>query len=314
MPQPAFLNKALVALKEWLPYQASWLIEFQPDSTHNIIKFSHGQTKISLPATEIITQLQQAREQQQLPMVITQASLLAHHHHKLQQGLRQLLAMPFLIFTDCSMQPGRVLLLIRTDSEQYFSDRDRMMAEWLLPHLCEASRLSPQQIGVPVDKAPARMQVRSPLELHLNKQNQVTFCGEYIRACINNSPNTQENCQLDNQQQPTLSNKLIKKVYQHLPDGYIQLDKLIFDLTSRDDLLIIRVRPESIQYLLTTRERQIAAELSQGLSYKEVAKNLHLSPSTVTNYANRIYRKLNVHSKSQLAHLYTLSEAELIIH
>ncbi len=314
MPQPAFLNKALVALKEWLPYQASWLIEFQSDSTHSIIKFSHGQTKVSLPVTEIVAQLQQARAQQPLPMVITQASLLAHHHHKLQQGLRQLLAMPYLIFTDCSMQPGRALLLIRTDNEQYFSDRDRMMAEWLLPHLCEASRLSPQQIGAHVDKAPTQMQVRSPLELHLNKQNQVTFCGEYIRACINNCPKTQENCQLDDQQQLTLSNKLIKQIYQHLSAGYIQLDKLIFDLTPRDDLLVIRVRPDSIQYLLTARERQIAAELAQGLSYKEVAKNLHLSPSTVTNYANRIYRKLNVHSKSQLAHLYTLSEAELITH
>ncbi len=331
MPQPAFLNKALVALKEWLPYQASWLIEFQPGSQHSSVKFTHGQSSsLSVPVAEVMGRLHQGGENSPLPMVITYASLLAHQHHKLQQQLSQLLTDPYLMFTDCSAQPGQLLLLMRTDEQQYFSDRDRIMAEWLLPHLCEASRLSPQRIissdsvqdsiaakpGLITGKTgphPVKKNLtRSPLELHINAQNRVVFYGEYIRACINNCSEAQHDCHLDDKQQLTLSDKLIKQIRQQQEAGHIELDKLAFDITTAGELCIIRVRPDSIQHLLTSRERQIASKLAQGLSYKEVAKNLHLSPSTVTNYANRIYRKLNVHSKSQLAHLYAISEAELM--
>jgi len=54
---------------------------------------------------------------------------------------------------------------------------------------------------------------------------------------------------------------------------------------------------------LAPRQRQIAQHLSEGKTYKEIAQDLGLSASTVTNHANAIYRKLGVSGKVQLVNL-----------
>jgi DNA-binding NarL/FixJ family response regulator len=51
---------------------------------------------------------------------------------------------------------------------------------------------------------------------------------------------------------------------------------------------------------LTTRERQIAALLKNGLSTKEIASQLDISPYTVSTHVKHIYRKLDVSSRPQL--------------
>lgn len=51
------------------------------------------------------------------------------------------------------------------------------------------------------------------------------------------------------------------------------------------------------QVQLSPREVEVLTQLSQGLSYSDIAKNLHLSPKTIRNHIERIYKKLNVHSK-----------------
>jgi len=55
---------------------------------------------------------------------------------------------------------------------------------------------------------------------------------------------------------------------------------------------------------LTRRERQIAEQLAQGRPYKEIAREMGLAPSTVTNHANHIYRKLGVRNKAELARIH----------
>ncbi len=48
---------------------------------------------------------------------------------------------------------------------------------------------------------------------------------------------------------------------------------------------------------LTNREVEVLEQLSKGLSYKVIADNLFLSPSTVRKHIENIYSKLQVHSK-----------------
>jgi DNA-binding CsgD family transcriptional regulator len=52
---------------------------------------------------------------------------------------------------------------------------------------------------------------------------------------------------------------------------------------------------------LTSSESQIAAHVSQGRTNKEVAAALFLSPKTVEFHLGHIYRKLGIHSRTQLA-------------
>ncbi|WP_188037293.1 response regulator transcription factor, partial [Actinotalea sp. JY-7885] len=54
---------------------------------------------------------------------------------------------------------------------------------------------------------------------------------------------------------------------------------------------------------LTVRESQIAALVTQGLDNHEVARALHLSVRTVEGHVSRIYAKLGVASRSELAAL-----------
>ena len=52
--------------------------------------------------------------------------------------------------------------------------------------------------------------------------------------------------------------------------------------------------------LLTSREQEILALLAEGLSTKEVAEKLFISPRTVENHRSSIMRKLDLHSNHDL--------------
>ncbi|HVT34859.1 MAG TPA: helix-turn-helix transcriptional regulator [Nevskiaceae bacterium] len=54
---------------------------------------------------------------------------------------------------------------------------------------------------------------------------------------------------------------------------------------------------------LTQREREIVFAVAQGLSFKQAAKKIGLAPSTVANHLYRVYRKLGVYSRTELAQL-----------
>jgi DNA-binding CsgD family transcriptional regulator len=54
---------------------------------------------------------------------------------------------------------------------------------------------------------------------------------------------------------------------------------------------------------LTLREREIVYAVTQGLSFKQAARKIGVAPSTVANHLYRIYRKLDVNSRSELAGL-----------
>ena len=53
---------------------------------------------------------------------------------------------------------------------------------------------------------------------------------------------------------------------------------------------------------LTPQEQQIAALAATGASTREIASTLFLSPKTIETHLTRIYRKVGVRSKSELAH------------
>jgi DNA-binding NarL/FixJ family response regulator len=53
---------------------------------------------------------------------------------------------------------------------------------------------------------------------------------------------------------------------------------------------------------LTRREREIAVLIGEGLSNKEIAKDLKIGPSTVKNHVHNILEKLRVRRRSAIAH------------
>jgi DNA-binding NarL/FixJ family response regulator len=51
---------------------------------------------------------------------------------------------------------------------------------------------------------------------------------------------------------------------------------------------------------LSAREMEVLVQLARGLSLKEVAGSLHLSPKTIDNHAQRLMAKLDIHSRADL--------------
>lgn len=50
---------------------------------------------------------------------------------------------------------------------------------------------------------------------------------------------------------------------------------------------------------LSDREIEVLQHIAEGLSNKEIARELIISPGTVKKHLNNIYTKLNVHSRTQ---------------
>lgn len=74
------------------------------------------------------------------------------------------------------------------------------------------------------------------------------------------------------------------------------------------DMRVLRVRAKNGRDRLGTREREVAGLYASGHSYKRIAQELGLSPSTVSNQLSTIYDKLKISSKAQLASLLASSE------
>lgn len=62
-------------------------------------------------------------------------------------------------------------------------------------------------------------------------------------------------------------------------------------------------RPESSDVVLTPQEESVAALVAQGLSNREVAAELYISPKTVQYHLTRTYAKLGIRSRAELAAL-----------
>ena len=59
-------------------------------------------------------------------------------------------------------------------------------------------------------------------------------------------------------------------------------------------------QPRRIMQELTVREKDIVNGILDGLSYKMIANKHDLAIDTVRMYIKKVYRKLNINSKSEL--------------
>ncbi len=81
------------------------------------------------------------------------------------------------------------------------------------------------------------------------------------------------------------------------------INNLHFNQESLGELFRLSVRVKNKIDDLTEREKQVVSGICQGSTFKQIAKQLQLSPSTVSNHLYRIYDKLNINSRSELVAL-----------
>lgn len=78
-----------------------------------------------------------------------------------------------------------------------------------------------------------------------------------------------------------------------------------FSSTAGDRICTICRRPKTVEKPLNPhlsfREKQVVVLVSRGKLNKEIAHELHLAEGTIKEYLNRIFRKLSVSNRTELA-------------
>lgn len=87
------------------------------------------------------------------------------------------------------------------------------------------------------------------------------------------------------------------------PGQMLNFQDLVIRCEPLGDLSLLTVWPAGPLDRLTSREREIVTCVAQGLSFKQAAKKIGVAPSTVANHLYRVYRKLGVYSRTELAAL-----------
>jgi len=82
-----------------------------------------------------------------------------------------------------------------------------------------------------------------------------------------------------------------------------KVGSLVFNQEKLGDLFRISVRIESQLDKLTNREQEVVTGICHGSTFKQIARQLDLSLSTVSNHLYRIYLKLNINTRSELVTL-----------
>ncbi|NVK72958.1 helix-turn-helix transcriptional regulator [Marinomonas sp. CT5] len=78
---------------------------------------------------------------------------------------------------------------------------------------------------------------------------------------------------------------------------------LIIDVQTKEDVFLLLAHPISAIDQLSTREKEVAISFGQGLTYKEIAQEIGISPNTVRYYLRSVYTKLEVHNKADISRL-----------
>ena len=85
--------------------------------------------------------------------------------------------------------------------------------------------------------------------------------------------------------------------------GSLLTDRSLIRVHPSPSQMLLRLRSRNAVDSLGERERIVAEQFATGASYKQIAQELGVSPSTVSNQLGHVYAKLGVTNKLELARL-----------
>jgi DNA-binding NarL/FixJ family response regulator len=94
---------------------------------------------------------------------------------------------------------------------------------------------------------------------------------------------------------PSADSDLLRKALKAISLGELWLDRATLMK------LLACMKQSASNVRLAQREKEIISHICQGFRNKEIAQKLHISEQTVKSHCNRIYKKLGVSDRLQLA-------------
>jgi DNA-binding CsgD family transcriptional regulator len=182
------------------------------------------------------------------------------------------------------------LSFYRGDEHNHFTESERQICEALFPHMMEALsiNLKLSLAAVKSNDGPTRW----PMVMCDPNGFIVYAEPEFLSLIQEEWPGSP--C---HRLPASLVTSLLDQKQRHL------LGASIFAACmQRDDTRIyIKARRRLAVDALSKREIEVAKEIANGLSFKEIARALNLSPATVRNHTQRIHERLEIRSNTELA-------------
>ena len=177
--------------------------------------------------------------------------------------------------------------LYRKDFDRPYSPRERALKPLLTVHLVAAERLNRQ---LDIRRRKSGIESRESFG-SCDASGLLLYCERRFAQLLRRA--------WPRWQGPSLPQELVKTAGGEEPRRYSRGGCRFRTILWGDGLMVFG-RALSALDRLSPRELEIARELATGNAYKQIARRLRISPSTVTNHVNAIYRKLGVSSRSQL--------------
>lgn len=184
-----------------------------------------------------------------------------------------------------------LVFLLRKRGGNTFSGQERLLAKILLPHMVQSVTNNHlayiNQYAVSLDR----------------KRSSCAICDKYaVLHYVGEGFDELIKTRWPNWIGPILP---IGTILQSGPGRKsLEAGNIILHFEPIEDKYIVTAHEEMRCFSLTKKEREVVMYLIRGLPYKSIASVMNISPSTVTNHVNNIYRKSGVHSKSELAAFY----------
>lgn len=181
-----------------------------------------------------------------------------------------------------------VLSLYRHDVAHPFSEAERAMMELLVPHVWESSRQAHLTSLRNVTRAPAQA-------AHSAIINRIGIVLEAEPAFVDLLAQ-----RFPEWNGPGLPRSLLELAKLHAPERR-SIGTLTFWVDPSSDVSLVRARALLPVDSLSDRERKVAELFASGESTKETAHKLGIAANTVRVHVSRIYEKLGVVNKAELA-------------
>jgi DNA-binding CsgD family transcriptional regulator len=205
-------------------------------------------------------------------------------------GLRQLL---FTFDLNRNVNILTFLVLYRKDKDRRFSEEERLFTQLVVPHLFAC--WSYNRITQISQLRMSRMDLGFLVALADRKGVVHDAAPGFAGLMREEWPDWRS---------PSLPPALIR-LCQRQSSSFTG-DRLVVKASGVRDWVLLLVSKRAPADFLSNQERAIASAFAKGESYKEIAHRLAISPATVRHHLRRIYEKLEISDKAQLAQLMLL--------
>lgn len=185
---------------------------------------------------------------------------------------------------DADLGLYHVISLYRSGEER-FTEQERLLFESAVPHLLDAWRESKllHLTGVNRDACPL-----SPAAALLDKEGAVHFARPAF-------------VELMRQEWPGWRGPYVPEAMRRVQDGAFGGERVAARFIPQENFFLAVLRNKGPLDRLTARELEVAKQLAQGASHKEIALNLAIAPATARNHIARIHAKLGSSKGAQVA-------------